>query len=305
MDLTAPLDGRIADADLLARARDLEARLRALPAALVGFSGGADSALLLAMARRVLGRERVRACIAVGPSLPARELREARELAEMLDVTLVEYPATEAENPAYVANGADRCYHCKADLFSHLARFAAAEARGGGPVPALLYGGNLDDTRDYRPGRRAAEEAGARAPLAEAGLAKDDVRALSRALGLPTAAKPAQPCLSSRIPYGREVTAEKLAAIEAGEEALRELGFAEGRVRHYGEAARVEVPAAEAHRLDAEARAFLERRLAAAGFRRLEIDPEGFRSGKLNRELSPAEREPFERTRPAAPNLPK
>ena len=121
----------------------------------------------------------------------------------------------------------------------------------------------------------------------------------------PTAAKPAQPCLSSRIPYGREVTAEKLAAIEAGEEALRELGFAEGRVRHYGEAARVEVPAAEAHRLDAEARAFLERRLAAAGFRRLEIDPEGFRSGKLNRELSPAEREPFERTRPAAPNLPK
>lgn len=304
MDLSAPLAGRIADAGLLARALDLEARLRALPAALIGFSGGADSALLLAMARRVLGRGRVRACIGVGPSLPARELREAREVAEMLDADLLEYQATEAENPAYVANGPDRCFHCKSDLFSHLARFAAEAARAG-DSPVLLYGGNLDDTYDYRPGRRAAAEAGARAPLAEAGLTKADVRALSRALGLPTADKPAQPCLSSRIPYGRAVTAEKLTAIEAGEEALRELGFADGRVRHYGGTARVEVPADEAHRLGPEARALLESRLRAAGFERMEIDPEGFRSGKLNGALSPAERERFQRTHPTAPNLPK
>jgi pyridinium-3,5-biscarboxylic acid mononucleotide sulfurtransferase len=293
MDLFAPLESLIGEAGLLERGRDLESRLRALPAALIAFSGGADSALLAAMARRALGRERAKACIAVGPSLPDRELREARELAESLDLELAEFPATEGENPAYVANGPDRCYHCKADLFAHLGTFAAAAAGAGGPRPALLYGGNLDDTRDYRPGRRAAAEAGARAPLAEAGLGKADVRALSRALGLPTADKPAQPCLSSRIPYGRPVTPEKLAAVEAGEGVLAGMGFREFRVRHFGDLARVEVAEAERAMLTAEARRAIAARLAALGFSRVEFDREGFRSGRLNEALESGERDRF------------
>lgn len=285
MDLHAPLEGILADPDLLARGLDLETRLRAIPAALIAFSGGTDSALLAAMARRVLGRNRARACIAVGPSLPARELRAARELAESLDLGLDEFAATEGDNPAYAANGPDRCYHCKADLFSHLAGLAAAAAGGGGTVPALLYGGNLDDTYDYRPGRQAAAAAGARAPLAEAGLGKADVRALSRALGLPTAEKPAQPCLSSRIPYGQAVTPEKLAAVEAGEEAMADLGFREFRVRHFDGTARIEVAPAEREKLDEATREDLTRRLREMGFQDVEFDPEGFRSGRLNEAL--------------------
>lgn len=290
MDLFAPLESLVADPGLLARARDLESRLDAFPSALIAFSGGADSALLAAMARRVMGRARMRACIAVGPSLPARELKEARDLAESLDVELAEFAATEGQNPAYVANGPDRCFHCKADLFAHLALFAAEAARAGGQAPALLYGGNLDDTYDYRPGRKAAAEAGARAPLAEASLGKADVRALSRALGLPTADKPAQPCLSSRIPYGQAVTPEKLAAVEAGEAALAGLGFREFRVRHFGDRARVEIAGAESGRLTPELRLALAGTLAELGFSRVEFDPGGFRSGRLNDTLAAGDR---------------
>lgn len=293
MDLSSPLESLVSDPALRERGRDLEARLRSLPAALIAFSGGADSALLAAVARRVLGRERAKACIAVGPSLPARELRSARELAESLDLELAEFAATEGDNPAYAANGPDRCYHCKADLFSHLARFAAEAARAGAAPPVLLYGGNLDDTYDYRPGRKAAAEAGARAPLAEAGLGKADVRILSRALGLPTADKPAQPCLSSRIPYGQAVTPAKLAAVEAAEEAVAGSGFREFRVRHFGETARVEVAAAELGRLTPEVKASLAERLRSAGFARAEFDAEGFRSGRLNEGLPHLARAPF------------
>jgi uncharacterized protein len=289
MDLFAPLERLVADPGLLARSRDLERRLDAFPSALIAFSGGADSALLAAMARRVLGRARMKACIAVGPSLPARELKDARELAESLDVELAEFAATEGENPAYIANGPDRCFHCKADLFAHLSLFAAEAARAGGQAPALLYGGNLDDTYDYRPGRKAAAEAGARAPLAEAALGKADVRALSRALGLPTADKPAQPCLSSRIPYGQSVTPEKLAAVEAGEAALADLGFREFRMRHFGDQARIEIARAEAGRLTPELRASLAERIAGLGFSRVEFDPGGFRSGRLNESLAEGE----------------
>jgi len=285
MNLFAPLGEIITDPGLLERCRDLEARLSAFPSALIAFSGGADSALLAAMARRVLGRDRAKACIAVGPSLPDRELRAARELAESLDLKLAEFAATEGDNPAYAANGPDRCYHCKADLFSHLIRIAADAASASGPAPALLYGGNLDDTYDYRPGRKAAAEAGARAPLAEAGLGKSDVRTLSRALGLPTADKPAQPCLSSRIPYGQAVTPEKLAAVEAGEDVLADFGFREFRVRHFEGVARVEVAQAEMARLTPALRGALSDRLLDLGFSRVEFDAQGFRSGRLNEAL--------------------
>lgn len=295
------LADRVADTGLRERCADLEMRLRSLPSALIGFSGGADSTLLTAMARRALGRDRVKACIAVGPSLPARELEEARALAAMLDVALSEHAATEFSNPDYVANGPERCFHCKADLFVHLARFAAQAPPGA----ALLYGGNLDDTYDFRPGHAAAAEAGARAPMAEAGLTKADVRALSRLLGLPTADKPAQPCLSSRIPYGQAVTPAKLASVEAGEEFLRSMGFREYRLRHFGDFARVEVPIDQAHLFSPAARVELESRLRRLGFDRVEIDPEGFRSGKLNQDFAGVAGIPGPRTQALGQKLPK
>jgi uncharacterized protein len=275
---------RIDDPALAGKHRALEARLRELGKVLIGFSGGADSTLLTAVARQVLGKGKVTACLALGPSLPERERLEAMELAALLDVELRTYRATEFENPLYVANGPDRCFHCKADLFEHLAGFASSSGSGA----ALLYGGNLDDTQDYRPGRKAAERFGALAPLAEAGLGKADVRALSRAFGLPTADKPAQPCLSSRIPYGSAVTPAKLAAVEAGEIALAEMGFREFRVRHFGGTARIEVPVDQIGLLTEEARFELAERLRRAGFTGIEIDPAGFRSGSLN-EVFPRE----------------
>jgi pyridinium-3,5-biscarboxylic acid mononucleotide sulfurtransferase len=291
----------LADPVLAGKYRALIARLRGLRRVLIGFSGGADSALLTAVARHALGRDRVTACLAVGPSLPEAERLEALVLADLLDVELKSYAATEFENPAYVANGPDRCFHCKADLFRHLEAFArAAEtlfpasapekdpADAPEPVrPALLYGGNLDDTQDYRPGRKAADAHGALAPLAEAGLTKADVRALSRSIGLPTAEKAAQPCLSSRIPYGSPVTPAKLAAVEAGEAALAAMGFREYRLRHFGGTARIEVPQDQMDLFTPEAHDMLTQRLEALGFSRMEIDRAGFRSGNLNRVLTP------------------
>jgi pyridinium-3,5-biscarboxylic acid mononucleotide sulfurtransferase len=276
----------LADPVLAGKYRALIARLRGLDRVLIGFSGGADSTLLTAVARHALGRGRVTACLAVGPSLPEAERLEALSLADLMDVELKSYAATEFDNPAYVANGPDRCFHCKADLFRHLGDFARA-AEAISPAPALLYGGNLDDTRDYRPGRQAAEAHGALAPLAEAGLTKADVRALSRAIGLPTAEKAAQPCLSSRIPYGSPVTPAKLAAVEAGEAELAAMGFREFRLRHFGGTARIEVPADQMDLFTPEAHDRLALRLEALGFSRMEIDPAGFRSGNLNRGLTP------------------
>lgn len=284
----------LADPVLAGKYQALIARLTGLDRVLIGFSGGADSTLLTAVARHALGRDRVTACLAVGPSLPEAERLEAVSLADLMDVELKSYAATEFDNPAYVANGPDRCFHCKTDLFRHLEVFAQAAASifpiaAGGPVsvrPALLYGGNLDDTQDYRPGRKAAEAHDALAPLAEAGLTKADVRALSRAIGLPTAEKAAQPCLSSRIPYGSPVTPAKLAAVEAGEAELAAMGFREYRLRHFGGTARIEVPEDQMDLFTPEAHERLALRLEALGFARMEIDPAGFRSGNLNRDLT-------------------
>ncbi len=281
---------RIEEGPLLSKYRILTGRLRGLGRVLIGFSGGVDSTLLCGVARHVLGRDKVAAYLAVGPSLSAAEHAEALRLAELMDVRVQEYAATEFANPDYLANGPDRCYHCKTDLFVHLQHFAEIVSDADPEFhAAILYGGNVDDTLDFRPGRRAALDHGALAPLAEAGLSKAEVRRLSQAFGLPTADKPAQPCLSSRIPYGSPVDARKLAMVEAGEALLAKGGFREFRLRHFGETARIEVPMDQMERFRDDG---FTRTLAASlrdlGFLRMEIDPEGFRSGSLNQSLTEA-----------------
>ena len=282
-------DPLVGDPALLDKWRALKSRLDGLEKTVIGFSGGVDSTLLAAAARSALGRDRAIACLALGPSLPEKEKRDAEALADLIDIELVRFQGTEFDNPAYVANGADRCFHCKTDLFVHLKRIAGI--RGISPV---LYGANADDGMDYRPGHRAAREHGALAPLAEAGLTKADVRVLSRAFGLPTADKPAMPCLSSRIPYGSPVDRRKLAAIEAGEALLADMGFRESRVRHYGDFARVEVPLDQVRLLeDAQRRLRLTTALKSQGIERVVVDPNGLRSGNLNDALPEATRRIF------------
>ena len=185
------------------------------------------------------------------------------------------------DDPRYVRNAGDRCYYCKSELFSRLQPLAVREG-----FTHVAYGLIADDLTDFRPGRRAAEEAGARAPLAEAGFTKDEVRAASRALGLPTWDRPASPCLSSRLPYGTPVTEEALRRVEAAEAALRALGFVEYRVRHLGADARVEIAAAELPRLlDATVREAVVAAVREAGYREVVLDSEGYRRGRLNEVL--------------------
>lgn len=250
---------------------------------IVAFSGGVDSALLAAVAGQVLG-ERAVAVIARSPSLPRRELRLAEEVARQIGIRLIAVDTFELENPDYAANRGDRCYFCKDELFTALERVAAETG-----IRWIAYGENLDDLGDYRPGRRAAHEHGVRAPLREAGLAKEDVRRLARHLGLPVWNKPAFACLSSRFPVGTRITAELLRQVEEAEDVLWDLGFREFRVRHHGEIARIEVPKEEFPRLLAAA-GDVARRLKACGYRFVTMDLEGFRSGSLNPVSLPAHR---------------
>ncbi len=245
---------------------------------LVAYSGGVDSAFLLAEARRVLGRERVLGAVADSASLPRKALAQALELARSLDVPVEVIPTSELANPDYAQNPLNRCYFCKAELFAQMERMAAARGFRG-----LAYGENADDMRQVRPGRRAAEEFSILAPLRDAGLTKAEIREASRALGLPTADAPAQPCLSSRIPHGTPVTTEALAMVESGEEWVRSLGFRVFRVRHIvrgdggGVDARLQVAPEEAHRLEA-VRGQINAGLRAVGYAAVEIDPEGYRA---------------------------
>jgi uncharacterized protein len=188
---------------------------------------------------------------------------------------------SEILNPLYARNHADRCYHCKSELFRHLLPLAHAEG-----FAHVAYGLIVDDLTDFRPGQRAATEAGVRAPLAEAGLTKEDVRAVSRELGLPTAELPASPCLASRLPYGTPVTLAALARVERAEAGLRALGLRELRVRHLGETARVEIAALELPRLeDAGMREAVLSAVRQAGYAEVAIDPQGYRRGRLNEAL--------------------
>ena len=243
----------------------------------VAYSGGVDSATLAAVAVEALGPDRVVAILGVSASLAARERRLAHRTAERIGVRVVEVTTHEQDDPHYQANGADRCYYCKSELFARIDDDLAAELG----LAAIAYGENASDAvRPDRPGSRAATEHEVLRPLAAVGATKDDVRALARRLGVDVADKPAAPCLASRIPHGEPVTPEKLRAIDLAEDVVLSAGFSDCRVRHHGEVARIELPEDELGRLlDGALRIRLVEGVRDAGFRFATIDLAGIQSG--------------------------
>ncbi len=260
----------------------LLARLAEIPSLIVALSGGADSAYLAWAAHETLGARSL-SVTALSPSYSAHDRGIVEEFVSKLGLRHEFIETHEMENPAYRANSADRCYFCKDELFSALDELA--HARG---FAALAYGVNADDTLDFRPGHRAATEHQVLAPLLDAGLSKAEIRLLSHRAGLPTWDRPASACLASRLPYGTEVTPERLGLVERGEAALRALGFRQFRVRLHDKLARVEVSPEEMPRaLTPEMAAAMADRLKDAGFTYVTLDLQGYRQGSLNETLSP------------------
>jgi len=243
----------------------------------VAFSGGVDSSVLLALAVQALGVDHVVAILGVSPSLAADERRNAHEVAAFIGAQLIEVHTHEGDNPAYRANGADRCFHCKDELFTRISDEVVSQQR----LTAVAYGENAEDARrPDRPGARAATGHAVLRPLADAGIDKAAVRQIARCLRLPSADKPAAPCLASRIPHFQDVSPEKLAQVEAAERALRDLGFADLRVRHHGEIARIELPAEDLPRAaTSPVREHVLAAVRAAGFRFVALDLAGIQSG--------------------------
>ena len=263
----------------MASLAELESAVRRSESAVVAFSGGVDSSLVAAIAARVLGARSL-AVTAVSPALATGELDSARAVARAVGIAHEVILTDELAREGYRRNGPDRCYHCKSELYTQLGGLATA--RG---FDALLSGANVDDLGDWRPGLRAAAEHAVRHPLVEAGFGKADVRALARELEVPSADKPAMPCLASRLPFGTEVDPEILAQVDRAERSLKALGFRELRVRHLGTTGRVELADSERARAVGEDRDAVERAVRNAGYARAEIDPEPLVSGRLTRGL--------------------
>ncbi len=280
-----PLDDALA-----AKYADLRAILAQLGSVLVAYSGGVDSALLLKVATDTLG-ERAVGALASSPAYDEEETAQAVRLAQSMGARLARVETHELEDPRYTANGADRCYFCKVELFDHLEPLARELG-----LAAIAYGMNLDDRGDWRPGQRAARERGVWAPLDEAGLGKAQIRALAQHLGLPVWDKPALACYSSRIPYGTPVTIEALTQIGRAERALRRLGLRQVRVRHHDQVARIEVDPGEfARLLDDELRQQVVEVVRTAGYLYVTLDLAGYRTGSLNEALLRRNRKPEDR----------
>lgn len=255
----------------------LKAILRDCGRTLVAYSGGVDSVFLAKVAHDTLGADML-AVIADSPSLPRRELQEALDLARQFGLPVRVVGTDEMRREEYTRNSANRCYFCKSELFLRLTEIAKGEH-----WQTIVYGENVDDKGDFRPGAQAAAEFQVRAPLKEAGLGKSEIRELSSMLGLPTADKPQMACLSSRIPYGEPVSVEALAMIEAAENVLRDAGFYDVRVRHHQNLARVEVgPDEIARLLDDELRKSVTRALKRIGYAYVTLDLQGYRRGSSN-----------------------
>jgi uncharacterized protein len=271
----APPTGSV---DARAKERSLIDWLRGYGSAAVGFSGGVDSAYLACVAIDALGAESVLAIIGRSVSYPAEQWATARAVADRFGVPVLEVDTEELLDPRYAANPTNRCYYCKTELWARLAPIA--RARG---LAVLVDGTNGDDLSDHRPGAAAAREYSVRSPLAELGFTKAEIRSLSHDRGIPTWSQPSSPCLSSRIPYGTAVTAERLARVEAAERALRALGISgDLRVRHHGDLARVELAPAELERWLGDDATRLREAVRGAGYARVALDLRGFRSGSLN-----------------------
>ncbi len=261
-----------------ARLREL---LRSLGSAVVAYSGGADSSLLLKLAHSELG-DRSLAVIGTSATYPGKEMEEALAVAGLVGARCVVVETGELSDARFAGNPPDRCYYCKSELFERLKLVAEKNS-----MAWVLDGSNADDLKDIRPGSRAAREKGVRSPLQEVGLSKAEVRELARLLGLPNWSKPAQACLASRIPYGDAITVEKLRRIAAAEEVLQQIGFSQVRVRAHGQVARIEVPASELDKLTPDrVRNQVVREFKGLGFVFVCLDMEGYRTGSLNEPLT-------------------
>lgn len=267
--------------DLYQKFHCLRSLLEKMGSVLVAYSGGVDSTFLLKVAHEVL-REKAVAVTACSETYPARELEEAMTMAREIGVRHLTIISEELDIPGFSQNPPDRCYFCKTELFSKLQKLAKEEG-----LQWIVDGTNLDDMGDHRPGRKAAQEMGIRSPLLESGLRKEEIRALSRELGLPTWEKPSMACLSSRFPYGTPITRERLRMVNAAEEYLHGLGFRQVRVRHHGEIARIEVEKGEIPHL-LENAGVVAQHLKKVGYTYVTIDLEGYRSGSLNEVLKKA-----------------